>query len=206
MNLTLNREMLAVLDALESDDRCAVVVLIVFGDAFSAGMDLKEYFRETDGLLRGVQNRVREEGTNWQYRKLFNYAKPTITMVNGWCFGGAFVPLVLCDLATAAEDVTFGLSEVELGRDAGQPGDEGPRGDYPDARRDVLDHDGGELRREKASGMRLVNEAVPRDQLKERVTALAIQVTSLSQWVVRREDRLPALAADAVGSRGFSLC
>ncbi|MEV8150996.1 hypothetical protein AB0O52_22990, partial [Arthrobacter sp. NPDC080073] len=38
MNLTLNREMLAVLDALESDDRCAVVVLIVFGEAFSAGI------------------------------------------------------------------------------------------------------------------------------------------------------------------------
>ncbi|MEI9964710.1 MAG: hypothetical protein WDM92_08325 [Caulobacteraceae bacterium] len=25
------------------------------------------------------------------------YEKPTIAMVNGWCFGGAFSPLVGCD-------------------------------------------------------------------------------------------------------------
>jgi len=26
------------------------------------------------------------------------HAKPTIAMVDGWCFGGAFTPLVACDL------------------------------------------------------------------------------------------------------------
>ncbi|WP_018763884.1 enoyl-CoA hydratase-related protein [Arthrobacter sp. 135MFCol5.1] len=37
----------------------------------------------------------------------------------------------------------------------------------------------------RASDMRLVNEAVPADQLRERTLALAKQLTSLSQWVVR---------------------
>ena len=36
-------------------------------------------------------------------------------MVNGWCFGGAFTPLVSCDLAIAAEEATFGLSEINWG-------------------------------------------------------------------------------------------
>jgi len=36
------------------------------------------------------------------------YSKPTIAMVNGWCFGGAFVPLASCDLAIAADEATFG--------------------------------------------------------------------------------------------------
>jgi trans-feruloyl-CoA hydratase/vanillin synthase len=36
-------------------------------------------------------------------------------MVNGWCFGGAFTPLVACDLAIAADEATFGLSEVNWG-------------------------------------------------------------------------------------------
>ena len=58
MNPTLNREMFATLDHLEDDDRCAVVVLTGSDDAFSAGMDLKEYFRETDGKPRSVQHRV----------------------------------------------------------------------------------------------------------------------------------------------------
>jgi trans-feruloyl-CoA hydratase/vanillin synthase len=37
-----------VLDDLELDDRCGVVVLTGEGDAFSAGMDLKDFFRATD--------------------------------------------------------------------------------------------------------------------------------------------------------------
>ena len=36
-------------------------------------------------------------------------------MVNGWCFGGAFTPLVACDLAIAADEATFGLSEINWG-------------------------------------------------------------------------------------------
>ena len=36
-------------------------------------------------------------------------------MVNGWCFGGAFTPLVACDLALAADEATFGLSEINWG-------------------------------------------------------------------------------------------
>ncbi len=48
MSPTLNREMIAVLQELEGDDRVRVVVLTGTGDAWSAGMDLKEYFREVD--------------------------------------------------------------------------------------------------------------------------------------------------------------
>ena len=44
-----------------------------------------------------------------------NFSKPTIAMVNGYCFGGAFIPLVACDFAIAAEEATFGLSEVNWG-------------------------------------------------------------------------------------------
>src|ERR1700684_2227716 len=46
----LAAEMLAVVDALETDPRCGVLVLTGAGESFSAGMDLKEYFRATDGM------------------------------------------------------------------------------------------------------------------------------------------------------------
>ena len=111
----LNDEMVGVLDALEVDERCGVLVLTGAGDAFSAGMDLREFFRATDGLPYNKQMRVRRSASNWQYRQLMNFPKPTIAMVNGWCFGGAFTPLVSCDIAIAAEDATFGLSEINWG-------------------------------------------------------------------------------------------
>ena len=115
MSPTLNAEMVEVLLELDADDDCGVLVLTGAGDAWSAGMDLKEYFREVDGGPEHVQRRVRRDAAYWQWRLLRTYAKPTIAMVNGWCFGGAFTPLVACDLAIAADEATFGLSEINWG-------------------------------------------------------------------------------------------
>ena len=115
MSPTLNAEMVEVLDALDADDDCGVLVLTGAGDSWSAGMDLKEYFREVDASPEHVQRRVRRDAAYWQWRLLRTYAKPTIAMVNGWCFGGAFTPLVACDLAIAADEATFGLSEINWG-------------------------------------------------------------------------------------------
>jgi trans-feruloyl-CoA hydratase/vanillin synthase len=115
MNPVMNREMNLVLDALEVDDRCGVVVLTGSGESFSSGMDLKEYFRETDDKARIVQVRARRDAFAWQGAKLMNFAKPTIAMVNGWCFGGAFTPMASCDLAIAADEAMFGVSEINWG-------------------------------------------------------------------------------------------
>jgi hypothetical protein len=59
MSPTLNAEMVEVLLALDADDDCGVLVLTGAGDSWSAGMDLKEYFREVDGGPEHVPRRVR---------------------------------------------------------------------------------------------------------------------------------------------------
>jgi feruloyl-CoA hydratase/lyase len=115
MSPALNREMLEVLDVLELDERCKVLVLTGAGDSFCAGMDLKEYFRETDGSTPIEIGRVKRDSMSWQWRRLMYFPKPTIAMVNGWCFGGAFTPLVSCDLSIAADEAVFGLSEINWG-------------------------------------------------------------------------------------------
>ena len=103
MSPTVNREMWLVLDELELREDVGVIVLTGEGEAFSAGMDLKEYFRETEGESSVVQARYRRAATDWMWRRLMHYPKPTIAMVNGWCFGTTFTPLVACDLAIAAD-------------------------------------------------------------------------------------------------------
>lgn len=173
MSPTLNREMYATLDALELDERCGVVVLTGKGESWSAGMDLKEYFRDTDGEPEIVRSRIRGEAAAWQWRKLKEYPKPTIAMVNGWCFGGAFTPLTACDLAFAAEDATFGLSEINWGIP--------PGGNVPKALAETVSYrdalyytmTGETFDGKRAADMHLVNEAVPRDQLTDRVRAVA---------------------------------
>src|ERR1700754_4565395 len=114
MNPPLNRGMLKALEELEFRDDVGVLVLTGEGTAWSAGMDLKEYFRETEAEgLKGTR-KAQSEAYAW-WRRLRCYQKPTIAMVNGWCFGGGYGPLFACDLAFAAEDAQFGLSEINWG-------------------------------------------------------------------------------------------
>src|SRR5579864_5756673 len=114
MSPTLNREMMEVLNELEFRDDVGVLVLSGEGDAWSAGMDLKEYFRETEAKGQGAVRQVQREAYGW-WRRLRWYQKPTIAMVNGWCFGGGYGPLFACDLAFASEEAQFGLSEINWG-------------------------------------------------------------------------------------------
>lgn len=173
MSPTLNREMLQVLDALEVDERCKVLVLTGSGDAFSAGMDLKEYFRETDRAPRIVQVRARRDAFLWQGARLMYYPKPTIAMVNGWLFGGAFTPMASCDLAIAAEDATFGVSEINWGILPG--GNVSKVLSQLMNRRQALYYimTGNPFDGKKAAEMGLVNEAVPRAKLRERTKEIA---------------------------------
>jgi trans-feruloyl-CoA hydratase/vanillin synthase len=173
MNPAMNREMNEVLDALEVDDRCGALVLTGSGESFSAGMDLKEYFRETDDKARIEQTRARRDAFAWQGQKLMTFVKPTIAMVNGWCFGGAFTPLASCDLAIAADEAMFGVSEINWGILPG--GNVSKVLSQLVGRRAALyaimtglPFDG-----RKAAAIGLVNESVPRAQLRERTRELA---------------------------------
>ena len=114
MSPTLNRDMGEVLDRLEYRDDVGVLVLSGEGTSWSAGMDLKEYFRETEAKGLGATRQAQRDAYGW-WRRLRWYQKPTIAMVNGWCFGGGYGPLFGCDLAFAAEEAQFGLSEINWG-------------------------------------------------------------------------------------------
>ena len=115
MSPGLNDDMVDVLNKIEVEEGVGCVVITGAGTAFTAGMDLREYFRALDHLPYNAQIAGRRSAWNWQWKMLMMYAKPTIAMVNGWCFGGGFTPLVGCDLAIAAEEATFGLSEINWG-------------------------------------------------------------------------------------------
>jgi len=122
-------------------------------------MDLKEYFRENEakglGAIRGAQR----ESYGW-WRRLRWYQKPTVAMVNGWCFGGGYGPL-------------FGLSEINWGIL--------PGGGATKVATDLLSYRnamyhsmmGENITGATAAEWGLINEAVPADKLKERVQEVA---------------------------------
>jgi trans-feruloyl-CoA hydratase/vanillin synthase len=172
MNPQLNRRMMELLDELEHRDDVGVLVLSGEGDAWSAGMDLKEYFRENEARGLGAVRQAQREAYGW-WRRLRWFQKPTIAMVNGWCFGGGYGPLFACDLAIAADEAQFALSEINWGILPGGGATKVVVDLIP--MRDAMYHalTGALIDGKKASAWRLVNESVPLSELKAAVTALA---------------------------------
>lgn len=169
MSPTLNRRMMEVLDELEYNDEVGVLVLTGEGTAFSAGMDLKEYFVENEAKGLGAIRQAQRESYGW-WKRLRGFYKPTIAMVNGWCFGGAYGPLFACDLAFAAKDAQFGLSEINWGI---LPGGGATKIAVELVNfRNAMYHSmmGENVDGVKAAEWGLVNEAIDGDKLKERVT------------------------------------
>ncbi|MAM68713.1 MAG: p-hydroxycinnamoyl CoA hydratase/lyase, partial [Rhodospirillaceae bacterium] len=111
MNPTLHYEMEEVLMALETDPAAKVIVITGAGNSWSAGMDLREYFRETDNNPE-AQFTSFTANKHWSWDILHNSRKPSIAMVNGYLFGGAFVALANCDIVVTSEDAVYGLSEI----------------------------------------------------------------------------------------------
>ncbi|MEJ2403330.1 MAG: p-hydroxycinnamoyl CoA hydratase/lyase [Candidatus Thiodiazotropha sp.] len=185
MSPTLNREMIDVLETLELDDEAGVLVLTGAGESWTAGMDLKEYFREVDGQSEIFQERIRRDSCRWQWQLLRFYNKPTIAMVNGWCFGGAFSPLVACDLAIAADEATFGLSEVNWGIPPGNLVSKAVA-DTMGLRQSLYYIMTGEpFSGQQAAEMGLVNKSVPLAQLKEETKILATKLLDKNPVVLR---------------------
>lgn len=172
MSPTLNRDMMEVLDLLEYRDDVGVLVLGGEGQAWTAGMDLKEYFRETEAEgLKGTRKAQRESYGWW--RRLRWYQKPTIAMVNGWCFGGGYGPLFACDLAFAAEEAKFGLSEINWGILPGGGATKVAVELMPFRKAMYHAMMGENIDGKTAVEWGLVNEALPLAQLKDRVTEVA---------------------------------
>ena len=186
MSVALAEEMNAVLDALETDDRCGVLVLTGAGDAFSAGMDLKDFFRAIDGLSDVERHRAFRSTRAWQWRTLMHFAKPTIAMVNGWCFGGAFTPLICCDLAIASTTATFGLSEINWGVIPGGVVSKALSTLVNDRKALYYIMTGETFDGPVAEQLGLVNEAVPPERLRQRTAELARVLLSKNPTVLRQ--------------------
>lgn len=184
MNPQMHFEMLDVLDQIEADPDTRVMVLTGAGAAWCGGQDLKQFFRELNDkpVERLKTSRAAQQ---WRWHRLFMLPKPTIAMVNGYAFGGAFTQLIACDFAIAAEDAVFGLSEVNWGT---FPGGLVSRAvadalSYRDAMLYIMT--GRPFDGRKAAEMGLVTMAVPRDQLRAETVKLAEELLDKNPAALR---------------------
>ena len=184
MNPQMHYDMLDAVVDLETDEETRVLILTGAGDSWCAGQDLKQFFRDLDNKP-AERRRAGWASQEWRWRRLFTFPKPTIAMVNGYCFGGAFTPLIACDFAIAAEDAVFGLSEINWGV---FPGGLVSRVlvdalCYRDAMYYIMTGDSFDGK--KAAEMRLGTFAVPRASLREETVKLANKLLGKNPHALR---------------------
>jgi methylglutaconyl-CoA hydratase len=101
------------LRSLDKDDEVRLVAIAGAGPSFCAGGDI-EWLRRA--AKRSSEENEEEAAALFEmFRTLHGLTKPTIALINGAAYGGGVGLVACCDIAIAAADASFCLSEVRLG-------------------------------------------------------------------------------------------
>ncbi|MBC3953830.1 gamma-carboxygeranoyl-CoA hydratase [Pseudomonas triticifolii] len=112
-NAQMIRELILALDAVQSNPALRFLLVRGRGKHFSAGADLAWMQQAAELDYNTNLDDARELA-----ELMYNLAKlkiPTLAVVQGAAFGGALGLISCCDMAIAAEDAQFCLSEVRIG-------------------------------------------------------------------------------------------
>ncbi|HEX4113927.1 MAG TPA: enoyl-CoA hydratase-related protein [Stellaceae bacterium] len=179
-------ELTQVFERLAADRSVRVLVLTGAGASFSAGADLN-WMRRMGGFS-AAENLADAMALAAMLRRLNDFPKPTVARINGAAFAGGVGLISCCDIAIAAADAVFAVSEVRFGLVPGTIGPYlvaavGPRA----ARR--LFQTAERISAEEARRVGLVHETVPRaelDTLVEKFVALLLDGGAEAQAVSKR--------------------
>lgn len=149
----------------DSDDRCAI--LTASGNHFSVGADIKDAPAE---MWQGVPSIG------------VDCPKPIIAAVHGWCIGGAYVIVQMCDIVVAADDTRFKYPEAQVGFSGGLIASAVARIPHKVAMEFMLL--GEDFDAEKALRAGMVNKVVPRAELMAAANAWAAILARSAPLVV----------------------
>ena len=112
-NAEVIAELTVTFTALDADADTRAVVVAGAGKSFCAGADLN-WMKEMASYTR-AQNLADAQALAAMLRTLNGLSKPTIARVHGAAMGGGVGLVACCDIAIAAQEATFALSETKLG-------------------------------------------------------------------------------------------
>jgi methylglutaconyl-CoA hydratase len=110
---TVIRALTDAFKALHADAETRIVVLTGSGSAFCAGADL-DWMRRM-AAAGDAENFASAQTINAMLRSLNELGKPTIARVNGAAYAAAMGLIAACDIAVAADEAAFSISEVRIG-------------------------------------------------------------------------------------------
>ena len=112
-NETMIAELTRAFQAADADPRLRAVVLAGHGPAFCAGADLN-WMKRMSGYSE-KRNHAGAMALAAMLNTIYMMKKPTVARVHGPAFAGGMGLVAACDIAVAAPEAEFCLTEVKLG-------------------------------------------------------------------------------------------
>src|ERR1700734_4165881 len=101
------------LAAFAADDEVRVVVLTgAGGKAFVSGADISKFASERASI---EATRAYDVKTAAAFNSIYDFPKPTIAMIRGYCIGGGLGLASCCDLRICSDDSKFAVPAAKLG-------------------------------------------------------------------------------------------
>src|ERR671911_1437082 len=208
MNEELMNELDQALSEAETDPEIRAVVITGAGGAFSVGEDISGEDSETAwpyGIPVGASlvheyDKFRDaDRKNILHRQLYRwqYPKPIIGAVSGWCLGAASWLALTCHITIAADDAVFGQPQVRHGGNtdfiwvalAG----------FKNALRYSLT--GDHVDAQEALRIGLVNQVVPKDRLLDECFALVERIAHIPPETVKINLHIATQGLEMMGLR-----
>lgn len=171
-----------VMEAARNDD-CKVVVIKGAGRAFSTGFDLTPGQHGPGKQHDIIDDREDINARIERWLRVWEFPKPVIAQVHGYCLAGASQLAAVCDLTVIAEDAVVGMPSLPIGGGFISP---------------ILFHLVGPKRAKEFSFMAgcqisgleaaqwgLANRAVPADQLAGEVRRIASRMAMTPSGLLR---------------------
>lgn len=179
------------LNVLASDDSCRVVALRGAGSSFSSGYDLGSTpTPHADGYgpsPSSVDDLRRLSKNMNRYLEIWDFPKPVIAAVHGYCLAGASQMCVFCDLTIVADVAQIGVPSLPVG--AGLIGPLWSTLIGPKRAKQIFFQNGSKISGSQAAEWGWANYAVPEDELFDEVQRVGERISRIPADLIYLEKR-----------------
>lgn len=159
----------------------ALVVSGAGGKAFVSGADISKFEDERASKEAVEKYNATSKGA---YELLYNFPKPTIAKINGYCIGGGMNVAVGCDLRYAEDTARFAIPAAKLGLGYGYYGVNRLSRLVGPARAMEMFYTARQFPALEAYEMGLLNRIMPTEELDDYVNETAQRISELAPMTI----------------------
>jgi enoyl-CoA hydratase len=193
-----------ILEGFARDDDVRVVVLTgAGGKAFVSGADVSRFESERASLEAAKVYNLTVERAN---TSIYEFPKPTIAMIRGYCIGGGLGLAVCCDLRICSDNSRFAIPAAKLGLGYSYPGVKRLTDVVGPAFAKEIFFTARQFDAEEARTMGLVNRVVPEAELEDYVKTYADTIAINAPLTVKTAKFIANEAMKDESTRDLARC